>query len=239
MLEHLRWGHCSPADFSKVDTYIKSSPSSLVKNFWLVWGHEQLALKIFPVAKVAREPRCFQLSNHNSTAVLSDSRVSVAHVSIKEGLKNIIDSLKQQEPHGQTGMNEGDEKCAQCSCCAYVHSTSSPSATSPSQNKSERGNSAFHRPRATRKVRQSTTPYSDALKAVAVSPYRQESCKKFIAYEQKESVFGSMNRGNSVLDRRSCYPQKMPHLHSLYCDFFGTKVNTASSSAEPSSTTSL
>ncbi|XP_076349061.1 uncharacterized protein LOC143246366 [Tachypleus tridentatus] len=165
VLELLQGHGCSLIDFRKVDMMFKSPGiEPVIKEFWKVWGHEQISRQVFPVTVT---PVSLTKPLYNTIPRMIGSLRSGAegpvninsfpHIPIKEGLQSVIKCLKAQDISQTRIQSEpADTKTRSCSCsvCKIPPVTLRPSsrlrmygelAVKNGQSGSQHG-SAFHLP---------------------------------------------------------------------------------------------
>ncbi|XP_076327627.1 uncharacterized protein LOC143234273 isoform X3 [Tachypleus tridentatus] len=105
VLELLQGRNCSRVDFKQIDVMFKSPGiEPVVKEFWRVWGHEQISRQVFPVTvtnvSLAKPlynaiPGMFRTLPDVSSGSININ--AFPHVPIKEGLHSVIKCLKTQD----------------------------------------------------------------------------------------------------------------------------------------------
>ncbi|XP_013774986.1 uncharacterized protein LOC106459860 [Limulus polyphemus] len=139
VLELLQGRNCSRVDFKKIDMMFKSPGiEPVVKEFWKVWGHEQISRQVFP-ATVTNVSLTKPLYNaipgmFRTLPDVADGSVNInafPHVPIKEGLHSVIKCLKTQDiSQSKTKSDLVDTKARSCVCsvCKIPSLASRPSS---------------------------------------------------------------------------------------------------------------
>ncbi|XP_076327625.1 uncharacterized protein LOC143234273 isoform X1 [Tachypleus tridentatus] len=139
VLELLQGRNCSRVDFKQIDVMFKSPGiEPVVKEFWRVWGHEQISRQVFPVTvtnvSLAKPlynaiPGMFRTLPDVSSGSININ--AFPHVPIKEGLHSVIKCLKTQDiSQSKTKSDLVDTKPRSCVCsvCKIPSLASRPSS---------------------------------------------------------------------------------------------------------------
>uniref|UniRef100_T1J5B3 Uncharacterized protein n=1 Tax=Strigamia maritima TaxID=126957 RepID=T1J5B3_STRMM len=121
LVAHLQLTNCTLVDFKKIELFFKSSSCEIsLREFWKVWGQEQIACKVFPVNGATRScPKVgplYYASPVTGALGASGGKSYLSHVPIKEGLQSIIKCLKSQDVGISDSIEDKQEKLKSCFC---------------------------------------------------------------------------------------------------------------------------
>ncbi|XP_070545395.1 uncharacterized protein [Ptychodera flava] len=122
LLDHMTSTKCSAYDFKRADLILRDPTLGppIINEFWMYWGNELASCKVFPVAMAIFD--AYKLGNEKSDqegagvtkAMLVGFRMPFRRMPIKDGLQNIIQCLKAQNPARQDNIEK--EKIGRCAC---------------------------------------------------------------------------------------------------------------------------
>ncbi|XP_023221251.1 uncharacterized protein LOC111623001 [Centruroides sculpturatus] len=218
---------CSHLDYKKVDLMFKNpGVEPAIREFWQIWGHEQIARKVFPVTLTA-PPKLGPLGAIVGTTEAMMNVGPLSHIPVKEGLQSIIKCLKSQDiSYTRTKEDRHENQLHSCNCtiCRIQPSSAQTSRfrlygdlSRKLTNGSTEG-SAFHLPIQERtatsdqenyagKFRFSSTYqlYSDSR----IRDVRTFKCSKDLPYSVQSSLVDS-NSSRTSYNHRSLV-QPVPH----------------------------
>ncbi|XP_077868902.1 uncharacterized protein LOC144359839 [Saccoglossus kowalevskii] len=123
LLDHMTSTKCSAYDFKRADIILRdpSLGPPIINEFWMYWGNELASCKVFPVAMAIFD--AYKMNSEMTDdggvakATLAGFRLSFRRLPLKEGLNNIIQCLKSQNPECIDGSDKDSANRCGCDVC--------------------------------------------------------------------------------------------------------------------------